>query len=143
MSVSSHPYCKPEAYPWVMPCLVVPDISRSIAFYQQAFGFEFKDKSIDAKSGDCYCAELTYRDHIIFLTLEDFDDREQQAPVSNHVLSSMWLYLYCDDVDALYAQALAAGASSHRSPRHMSWGERMCTLIGINGYRWSFATVNS
>ncbi len=49
-------------------------------------------------------------------------------------------YVYCGDVDALYAQALAAGAISVMPPADQFWGDRYCMVEDPDGYRWGFAT---
>lgn len=49
------------------------------------------------------------------------------------------LYVYCHDVGALFQQAVAAGAEVNSEPTNMYWGDRVCSLIDPDGYRWEFA----
>lgn len=44
--------------------------------------------------------------------------------------------LYVDDVDAVYQQALAAGASSIRTPDDRPYGQRDASVLDPAGYTW-------
>lgn len=46
---------------------------------------------------------------------------------------------HVDDVDALYAQAIANGLTPRAEPRDASWGERMFPIYDPNGHDLSFA----
>jgi PhnB protein len=48
--------------------------------------------------------------------------------------------VYCDDVDALCKRAEAAGATVESPPADMFWGDRTCTLVDPDGYKWCFGT---
>ena len=48
-------------------------------------------------------------------------------------------YLYVDDVDAVYARALAAGAKSLSEPEDQFWGDRFAQIEDPDGYRWALA----
>jgi PhnB protein len=50
------------------------------------------------------------------------------------------LYLYVDDCDALYAQAVAAGARGVHAPADQPYGDRMGTLEDPWGNEWFVAT---
>lgn len=45
-----------------------------------------------------------------------------------------------EDVDRVYAQALAAGATSVREPEDQDYGGRGCTLRDPEGNQWSFGS---
>ncbi|HTW71001.1 MAG TPA: VOC family protein [Acetobacteraceae bacterium] len=47
--------------------------------------------------------------------------------------------VYVDDVDALYARAVAAGLAPERAPRDASWGERYFHITDPDGHELSFA----
>jgi uncharacterized glyoxalase superfamily protein PhnB len=63
-----------------------------------------------------------------------------KSPATAGVRPSSLLYVYCDDVDALFKRATTAGAAVEMSPQDMFWGDRTCTLIDPDGYLWCFAT---
>lgn len=52
----------------------------------------------------------------------------------------MGLYVYVEDVDALFARATAAGAKGERPPQDMFYGDRVCQVIDPDGHSWSFGT---
>jgi PhnB protein len=54
--------------------------------------------------------------------------------------SSTSVFLYVPDVDAVFDQALAAGAIAHSEPRNMFWGDRFASLRDPFGHEWSIAT---
>lgn len=63
-----------------------------------------------------------------------------KAPVISKVQSPVVLYAYCDDVDSLFAQAIAANADVVAEPGDMFWGDRVVQLRDPDGHAWSFAT---
>lgn len=50
-------------------------------------------------------------------------------------------FMYVDDVDAVYARAVAAGATSVRAPADQSYGHRDATVVDPYGYIWSPASL--
>ena len=62
------------------------------------------------------------------------DSNEDYAPMSTS------LYLYVEDLDAVYQQALLAGAESIQEPKDQFYGDRTAHVKGPYGNIWSFAT---
>jgi PhnB protein len=54
--------------------------------------------------------------------------------------TSTMLYLYVPDADAVYRNALAAGASSLQEPADQPWGDRTGTVKDPFGTTWNIAT---
>ena len=50
------------------------------------------------------------------------------------------LHLYVEDVDAVYARALEAGATSLHEPMDMDYGERSAAFSDPSGTMWFPAT---
>ncbi|MDQ2948106.1 MAG: hypothetical protein M3Y27_19585 [Acidobacteriota bacterium] len=48
--------------------------------------------------------------------------------------------IYTEDCDAIYGQALAAGAKSVREPADQTYGDRMSGVKDPFGYKWWIAT---
>jgi PhnB protein len=131
---------RPQGSPWLTPYLTVRDADAALEFYQRAFGFE-KRFSMKGPDGRTAHVEITWREAVIMFGLEgDRDGCKVKAPVTSGVTPPIGLYVYCDDVDALYARATAAGAASVSAPQDMFWGDRMCRLRDPDGHDWSFAT---
>jgi PhnB protein len=138
MPIMANRPAKPKDMPWLTPCLTVKDVDASVAFYQKAFGLE-KQFSMPGPEGRTIHAQVAWHDGAIMLGPENAA-HSCKAPATSGVRPSNALYLYCDDVDALFNQAKAAGAKVESPPQNMFWGDRMCTLIDPDGYFWQFAT---
>jgi uncharacterized glyoxalase superfamily protein PhnB len=131
---------RPEGNPWLMPYLVVRDADAALDFYQKAFGLA-KRMVMPGPDGKTMHAEMAWHDAAIMLGPEHAGaDSPYKAPVTTGVHPAVGLYLYCDDVDALFARATAAGAKAVRPPADMFWGDRMCSVTDPDGHSWSFAT---
>jgi PhnB protein len=50
-------------------------------------------------------------------------------------------FIYVEDVDAVYARAIAAGATGVRPPTNQSYGHRDATVRDIYGYTWNPASL--
>ena len=84
--------------------------------------------------------QLKYDDQLIMIGKQGAYGGETIAPAVSKIKSPMSLYIYCNDVDTFYQEALAAGAISGSAPENTFWGDRMCQLECPNGYTWCFAT---
>lgn len=119
----------PEGYQAVIPYLVVDHADEVIRFIKQAFGATetFAMKNPDGSAGH---TELRIRDSVIMLGAA----REQWK-----ALPAM-LYLYVEDVDAVYAHALAAGGKSIQAPADQFYGDRTAAVADVSGNQWWLAT---
>lgn len=104
--------------------LATHDMARAIAFYQ-ALGFDMLYGGEDAELTSFAAGES-------FLNLV-------RAPKGAEI--SWWgrTIFHVDDVDALYARALAAGFKPDAPPQDASWGERYFHLVDPDGHELSFA----
>lgn len=136
----STPSWKPDNCNDLTPYLMVRDAEESLGFYEQAFGFE-RGNVMPAPSGGIGHAELHYRGKVIIMFApEGAWGSTDQCPKSSGHKSSVGLYVYCEDVDALTARARAAGAEVLRDLEDAFWGDRMVVLGDPSGYHWTFAT---
>lgn len=125
----------PEGYHSVTPYLVVADAARAIDFYKQVFGASELVR-MGAPGGKVGHAELKIGDSMVMLSDEMGENRSPQtlggSPVS--------IFLYVDDVDSVFNQAIKAGAKSDASPADMFWGDRYGKLTDPFGHMWAIAT---
>jgi uncharacterized glyoxalase superfamily protein PhnB len=122
------------------PHLTVRDADAALNFYQRAFGFE-KRMAFAGADGRLKHVEVGWKEAVImFAPQGEASGCPSRSPATSGVAAPVALYLYCDDVDALFARATAAGAKPVEPPRVMFWGDRVCTLLDLDGYPWSFAT---
>ena len=137
---------KPADSPWISPYLAVSDVRQSIEFYERAFGFSLLH-TVEGPDNAPIHATLTYHEGMIMLGAED---RSKELPreslgrtPSSLGGSGLVLYAYAEDVDALHARAVEAGARVGFPPEEMWWGDRVCLLFDPDGHAWNFATNSS
>jgi PhnB protein len=131
---------KPKEFAQCLPCVVAKNGKESIKFYRTAFGFkELENTSVD-EHGDVQHAMLQLGEVTIMLTPEGAFGMPHLTPISSGVMSPVGLYIYVEDIDKFYDQAVAAGAKSLNKPEDSFWGDRYARLMDLDGYEWSFAT---
>lgn len=119
----------PKGYHTITPYLTVDDAQALLDFIR-----------------DVLEAEQTFR-----MDKEDGTVRHAEARIGNSMVmigqaSGDWkarpgtLYLYVDDVDAVYGKALAHGAKSLQEPTNQSYGDRSCGFEDASGTWWWVAT---
>ena len=128
---------RPANMPWLTPMLTVRDAGAAFEFYETAFGLTRRDVMRD-EVGTVTHADLTYHDAVIMIGLAE--PGGAKTPAESGLLPPSLLYLYCEDVDALFARAEAAGARVKMPPTEMPWGDRMASLTDLDGHIWNFAT---
>jgi PhnB protein len=127
----------PEGYNTVTPYLSVDDASAAIDFYQRALGAK-ESVRMSGPGGAIMHAELELGDSRVMLS----DPFPQFTPRPPKELggTSVSIFLYVEDVDALYQQATDAGASSVAEPEDMFWGDRFASILDPFGHSWTIAT---
>jgi len=127
----------PAGYHSVTPYLMVRDAARAMAFYRDAFGAT-EVMRFAGPDGRIAHAEVKIGDSHVMLA----DELPDQGFVGPQTLggSGVSLMLYVNDVDATFAQALAAGATVRRPVADQFYGDRMGTLVDPYGHVWSIGT---
>lgn len=127
----------PKAYGSITPGLAVRGGADAIAFYEKAFGAR-EIYRLPGPGGKVMHAELRFGDSIVMLG----DEEPAMGAPSPQTLggSTAALLFYVPDVDAAYARAVAAGATSVQGPADMFWGDRYAQVRDPFGHRWSIAT---
>ncbi len=119
----------PEGYHTVTPFIVAQGTAKLIEFVKQAFGAEEIDR-MAAPDGTVLHAEVRIGDSIIMLGEAQGEWKPMPAT----------LYLYVKDVDATYARALRAGATSMKEVADQFYGDRNGTVRDAWGNVWSIGT---
>ncbi|CAD6512095.1 hypothetical protein LMG27952_00558 [Paraburkholderia hiiakae] len=129
---------RPAGVPWLTPYLTVRDARVSMNFYRAALGFAVRDSVED--DGALMHVEMTYHDQLIVMFApEGAFGSTARTPKSAQTVAPQSFYLYVDDVDAVYARALEAGAKSLSEPQDQFWGDRFAQVEDLDGYRWALA----
>ncbi|MFK8040594.1 MAG: VOC family protein [Rickettsiaceae bacterium] len=124
--------------PSIIPYLTVKNIASSVHFYQKVFGFQISQIGHD-DDVPIY-AEMRNKDIVIMFCPELSSGTNQKSPATLGISMPISLYMYCENVDDLYKKSIHYGAKSKSPPYNSSWGDRVCTIVDIDGYEWSFAT---
>ena len=112
-------------YRTVTPYLVVPNADDELTFLKAAF---------DATEVECHRnqdnsvmhAEVEIGDSLVMLGQAGGQWTPRTAAI----------YLWVKDVDATYAKALAAGATSESKPEDKPYGHRNAGVVDQNGVTW-------
>lgn len=126
----------PEGMPRITPYLFYKDVRTALEWLEKAFGFEPKGEPIEMEEGMLH-AEMAYKDGFLMLGTPSLE-RGGMSP-SDLPAVHQTLYVYVDDVDEHYRQAVATGASTLNEPTDMFWGDRMYAVNDLEGHHWSFA----
>ena len=125
----------PAGYHSITPYLMVRDGARAIAFYREAFGAQEVMRFNDP-NGRIAHAEIRIGDSHVMLA----DENEGFVGPQTLGGAGVSLVLYVADVDATFAQAVAAGATVRRPVADQFYGDRMGTLADPFGHVWSIGT---
>jgi len=119
----------PEGYHTVIPYIVVPGVAKLIEFAKQALGATevYLSKRPD---GAVMHAEVKIGDSIVMMG--EGGEGGKHFPAM--------LYLYVEDMDAIYQQAIQAGAKSVREPANQIYGDRVGGVEDAFGNQWWMAT---
>jgi PhnB protein len=127
----------PEGYASVTPYLVVAGASKAIDFYKKAFG-AIELMRFAAPDGKVMHAELGIGDSRIMLA-DEMPEMGYRAPQSAGATGT-GIMLYVTDVDRVFGDALAAGATSRQDVKDQFYGDRSGALIDPFGHLWTVAT---
>ncbi|HVL27058.1 MAG TPA: VOC family protein [Acidimicrobiales bacterium] len=127
----------PEGYPQVTPYLIVDGAAAAIDFYTSVLGAteRMRMPGPDGKLGH---AELMLGDSLIMLA----DEHPEMGQRSPHAVGGtpVTISAYVEDVDAVFARAVARGATALRQPEDQFYGDRSGQFEDPFGHRWSVAS---
>ena len=119
----------PDGYSAVTPYLIVEDAAGFLGFLADAFG-AVERMRMPMGEGLIGHAEVEIGGAPVMLS----DAAPPDFPVS-----SAQLHLYVADVDAAYAQAVNAGATSVAEPADQFYGDRSARVSDPSGNVWTIA----
>ena len=132
MSTKAKPV--PEGFHTVTPYLIVTGAAAAIEFYKKAFGATEILRHADP-SGRIGHAQIKIGDSFVMM-----GERMENPGVWENAGSSMMMYVYVEDVDALFNRAVAAGAKAIMPVTDMFYGDRSGALTDPFGHVWCLAT---
>ena len=127
MSTSVKPI--PDGYQAVIPYLLVADAAAQIQFIEKGLGGELMLKMTNP-DGSIGHSEMRVEGCVIMLS----QSRAEWKPMP------CMLYVYVNDVDAVFARAVAAGATVVSEPKDQFYGDRTAGVQDLCGNQWWFGT---
>ena len=112
----------PAGWHSVTPRLVVRDPAKMVQFLRDTFG-------ATGALVENAPAQMLIGDSIVMVSATGLRD-----------FRPAFLYVYVDDVDATYAKALQAGATSVEAPQAVPYGDRRAMVSDPWGNDWQIAT---
>jgi len=127
----------PEGYARVTPYLCIDGASAAIEFYRTVFGATERMR-MPAPGGKVGHAELDFGGSVVMLA-DEHPEMGVRGPKSIGG-SPVTLSVYVEDVDRVFAAALAAGARELRAVENQFYGDRSGQFEDPFGHRWNVAT---
>jgi len=118
----------------ITPHIVVQGAERAASFYRDAFGAEEIDR-IPTPDGRLMSVQMRIGDGRLHVA-DEFPEMGVLAPPSVGG-TPVVLSLDVADADAVFAQAIAAGAAVNQPVADMFWGDRHGQLEDPFGHRWN------
>jgi PhnB protein len=127
----------PDGYRTVTPYLIVSAGAKALEFYKQAFDAVERERMQDA-TGKVHHAEIDIGNSRVMLA----DENRNVGALSPETIggSPVSMHVYVEDVDAVVARALAAGAKLTRPVADQFYGDRVGGITDPFGHRWFIAT---
>jgi PhnB protein len=127
----------PEGLHTITPHIVVRDAAQAAEWYKQAFGAQERSR-VPLPGGKLMSVELWFGDSAVMVA-DEFPEMDVVSPRTVGGTSTV-LHLYTEDVDALWARAVNAGAQVLHPLQDQFWGDRHGQLTDPFGHRWGLAT---
>jgi PhnB protein len=125
----------PEGYPSISPSLTCKNAALAMDFYKSVFGAT-EIMRMPGPEGKIMHAEMRIGDSVIFLN-DEFPGMAV-APVPG-TMQSIYLFLYTEDVDAVYNRAVSMGSKVTMPLDNQFWGDRYGKVVDPFGHQWGLA----
>lgn len=106
-------------------------------FYKKAFGATELSR-MAMPNGTVMHGEMQFGDSRVMMS-DEFPDWNCISPQTVGGTGSSLMF-YVPDVDAVFGQAVAAGATPLDKPVDQFWGDRIGCLLDPYGHKWSIST---
>ena len=117
----------PEGYSTISPYVMVKDADAFLKFLKDAFGVKPVMEPMRTPEG-----KIMHVDVVLGTSHIMFGEETKDYPAQ-----PMGLYLYVEDSDKVFQQAIKAGAKARVEPRDEFWGDRHgCVVDRFNNIWW-------
>jgi PhnB protein len=121
----------PEGLHTVTAALTIDGAADAIAFYKKAFGAEEVMRAPDPSGKKIWHASIRIGSSQVFVN-DIFPEMGGGAHKAR-------LWIYADNIDALFKRATDAGATVKMPLADMFWGDRIGAVVDKWGNEWSLA----
>ena len=129
----------PDGYSTITPYLIVQGATLAMGFYELVFGA--KERMRLAAPGDRIAhAELEIGNSVIMLADEPTGSECSSKSPQTLGGTPVTVHIYVEDVDTVFAKALAAGAKEIRAVANQFYGDRSGMFSDPFGHHWNVAT---
>ena len=128
----------PDGYHTVTPYFTVRDAARAVEFYKQAFGATELMRMAEP-DGKIRHAEIRIGNSPIMIG-DEFPEFSEMRSFQGLGGSPVSVYLYVEDVDAMFNRAVAAGAKVRSPIKDEFYGDRVGAVEDPYGLAWFIAT---
>lgn len=129
---------EPTNAPSVWPILSYRDARAAATFLVEAYGFE--ERAVYARDDDPRVVEHAELRWPLSGGIMFGSAGKDDSPFGRRQPGNDSVYVVCDDPDALFARATAAGAEVVRGLADEDYGSRGFTVRDPEGNLWSFGT---
>ena len=127
----------PDGMHSITPHLTCAGASEAIEFYKKAFGAVEMGR-MPGPGGKLMHAQIRIGDSPVML-VDEFPEWGGKGPKTLGG-TPVAIHLYVPDADAVFKNAVAAGATVKMEMADMFWGDRYGVVIDPFGHMWSLAT---
>lgn len=127
----------PEGFPRITPSLAIRDAAAAMTWYARVFGAEEIARLADP-DGNVVHGELRIGDSVVMLGEENAEWHNVGPGTLGG--TSVRIHLYVDDVDAVFARALEAGAEELIPLADQFYGDRAGRIQDPFGHQWILAS---
>jgi PhnB protein len=124
----------PEGFHSITPALTCKGAAKAIDFYKQALGAK-EISRMEMDGGMIGHADLQIGDSHFFVN----DEFPGMAAAPDGKVPSVSLFVYTEDVDSVFNNAVAAGCTVTMPLQDMFWGDRYGKFIDPFGHHWGLA----
>jgi PhnB protein len=127
----------PEQYGSVTPSLTVSPCAEAIEFYARAFAAVETAPRMTGPDGRVAHAEIRIGDSIVMLS-DESSEAPTRSPRSLGATTAV-MFVYTDDVDAMWERAIAAGATEIFPLELQFYGDKGGRIEDPFGHQWGLA----
>ncbi|MCX9013098.1 MAG: VOC family protein [Candidatus Methanoperedens sp.] len=129
----------PEGFHTLTPTLVVHDAMKAIEFYKEVFGANIRRIFYGPEGKTVGHAELEIGDSKLMLS-DEFPAMNVLSPQSPGGCTSASIFMYVEDADEVFNNAVSNGATVMMPLMDAFWGDRAGGIVDPFGHRWMLAT---